>query len=110
MLVSSEKAARTVSIRGCSRSCKMLSEYLPFTCKYFYHILTIAVIFVLFNKCVEWLVASNGTLASTDDDDSTDPSESNESHAACRTYPYMRIVWNTIVDYVYFILENERTR
>lgn len=59
----------------------MLSKYLPFTFKYFYHILIAVVGFILFillNKFVKWSVAPTGTRAAAPasaDDESTDPSE-----------------------------------
>jgi len=76
----------------------MLSEYMPFTFKYFYHIVIAAVGFVLFNKFVEWLIARNGTrefaLASADDE-STDLGESNVIYTHTHTQTQLLITFTS---------------
>nr|XP_012229143.1 PREDICTED: iodotyrosine dehalogenase 1 [Linepithema humile]XP_012229144.1 PREDICTED: iodotyrosine dehalogenase 1 [Linepithema humile]XP_012229145.1 PREDICTED: iodotyrosine dehalogenase 1 [Linepithema humile]XP_012229146.1 PREDICTED: iodotyrosine dehalogenase 1 [Linepithema humile]XP_012229147.1 PREDICTED: iodotyrosine dehalogenase 1 [Linepithema humile]XP_012229148.1 PREDICTED: iodotyrosine dehalogenase 1 [Linepithema humile]XP_012229149.1 PREDICTED: iodotyrosine dehalogenase 1 [Linepithem len=53
----------------------MFSDYLPFTIKYFWHILIVAVSLVLFNKFFKWPSARSMTQEFTASDESTDPSE-----------------------------------
>ncbi|XP_011876945.1 PREDICTED: iodotyrosine dehalogenase 1 [Vollenhovia emeryi] len=56
----------------------MFAEYIPFTTKYFYHVLVIVVSLVLFKKFFERpaeRTAQSGTHAFTTSDESADPSE-----------------------------------
>jgi len=59
----------------------MFAEYMPFTAKYFYHILVIVISFILFEKFFRRRpaekTAQSGTHAFTAVDESVDSSESN---------------------------------